>query len=72
MKSLEPSCYKLFPTPTLQFKAEFLTFDCICRPTNLYAIEVSPMPSKEFWTDFAIVMTGFVPFLTAVWVIFCF
>jgi hypothetical protein len=30
------------------------------------------MPSKEFWTDFAIVMIGFVPFLTAVWVIFCF
>ena len=72
--SLEPSCYKLFPARTLQFEAEFLTFDCICRPTNLYAIEVSPMPGKELWTwtDFAIVMIGFVPALTAVCVIFCF
>jgi hypothetical protein len=30
------------------------------------------MPGKEFWTDFAIVMIGFVPALTAVCVIFCF
>jgi hypothetical protein len=29
-------------------RVEFLTFDCICRPTNLYAIEVSPCPVKSF------------------------
>jgi hypothetical protein len=53
-------------------RVEFLTFDCICRPTNLYAIEVSPMPGKELgtWTDFTIVMIGLVPVLTAVCVIF--
>jgi len=38
----------------------------------LYAIEVSPVLSKELWTEFAIVMIGFVPVLTAVCVIFCF
>jgi len=56
----------------LPARVEFLTFDCIRKPTNLHAIEVSPMPSKELWTDVAIVMIGFVPVLTAVWVIFCF
>ena len=53
-------------------RVEFLTFDCIRKPTNLHAIEVSPMPSKELWTDVAIVMIGFVPALTAVCVIFFF
>jgi hypothetical protein len=30
------------------------------------------MPSKEFWSEFAIVMIGLVPVLTAACVIFCF
>jgi hypothetical protein len=70
---LEPSCYKLFLTRTLQLEVDFLTFDFICRPTNLFAIEVCPVPSKELWTDFAIIVIGCVPALTAVCVIFfCF
>jgi hypothetical protein len=38
---------------------------------NVCAIEVS-MPSKELWTEFAIVMIGFVPVVITIWVIFRF
>jgi hypothetical protein len=72
MKGLEPSLLQASPDTNPPARVEFLTFDSFVDLQTRNAIEASTVPSKELSTEFAIVMIGFVPVLTAVWVIFCF